>query len=235
MTIEIACTNSVPDLLTDDDCAKLCAALSMHLAQAFCPAWNMDVPKVTFYPTRAMVPSSAWEIALVRTPPASDQGDLAYHDDPAGHPDGFVFVETILSGGGGKLTDVGDAFGHEALEALRNPHCNLVLQGPWVAPDGTQHMFRWAEVCDPVQGHPVPYDVDGTMVWMPAFVLPAHEDELAAGPYSYPEGIVTSPGAICSGGYSGYVNDAGNVVQVFGEHVPDWQRELKSNHGRIVR
>lgn len=234
---EIAVTNAIPDRFSAGDVATLIAAIVAHLP-LFCAEWKVPPPVVTYYPDRSRVPASSWEIALLDQPPAGDEGVEAFHDDPNGVPDGTCFAGWLLQQqGGGKWTGplaVSMAYAHEVLEALRNPRCNLALTGPITGPDGKVYQTLWAEVCDPAQGGHIVYTVNGTEVWMPAFVTQSWEDPKGAPPFSVPEGVVDGAQKIGPEGYGGFGDASGNVSTVFAAKVHPAIRELKSRHGRLA-
>jgi hypothetical protein len=65
-------------------------------------------------------------------------------------------------------------FSHEALELAADPQCNLLVEGPHPQPrHRKRRVFRWYEVCDPVQNEG--YEIDGVVV--SNFVLPLYFTE----------------------------------------------------------
>ena len=124
-TPEIACTNSVPTLMSDADCEILCAAMAQHLP-VFCKEKGMEVPTIAYYPDRTKVPATSIEMALLPAPPATsaDVGIEAYHEDVDDHPDGKTYAGYLLASGGAKFTGklaVSIAFSHEVQEYLPEP------------------------------------------------------------------------------------------------------------------
>jgi hypothetical protein len=127
---------------------------------------------------------------------------LGYHaKNFRGIPYGIVSIE--LSDG--LKEPWSHTFSHEALELLSDPQCNLLVEGPH---PHSQHrherVFRWYEVCDPVQSEW--YEIDGQVV--SNFVLPLYftEDDERSGRNSFhhhPTGPLTSFGTN-PGGYVGY-------------------------------
>jgi hypothetical protein len=96
-------------------------------------------------------------------------------------------------------------FSHEALELIADPLCNLLVEGPHPhARHRNQRVFRWYEVCDPVQNEG--YEIDGEMV--SNFVLPLYftEDDEKSGRnafHRHPKVHLTSFGTN-PGGYVGF-------------------------------
>lgn len=232
MSREIVLVNDVPDIITDDQCRRTAAAAAMHL-RGFCDDRGLQVPFVSYYAKGESTPPGAWVLRFVDMPPSGDEGDEAYHTEEGGRPDGMCFAGYLLKRGM-NINDVEEAMGHEILELLANPHVNRVLRASLVV-NNVARVGIDLEVCDPMQGHPVEYQVDGFTVRMPGYVLEAWEDpQDTSGVYSYPA-VLTAPLTVAAGGYANYLNADGTEESVFGEKFPEALRELKTKHSRKQR
>jgi hypothetical protein len=232
---EIAIVTRVPKLVTPDHCRKIQIAFTKHV-ELFCRMRDeLGTPAVTFYEDEKKAPFSAWVLAFID----GTGGDtLAYHTEEDGRPDGVVFAGYLSANGGDVYGEIAESFGHEGLEILVNPHVNRVIYTPVRDPDGVMRRGIDLEVCDPMQGHPIVYDVDGSKVSMPGFTLPLWEDPQApfGSDLAYPHGVIHKPLTLAGPeAYGSYVTDTGDEVSVFGRKVPQHIRELKRHHGRKAR
>ncbi len=99
------------------------------------------------------------------------QQALGYHaHNFRGIPYGFVFPELSAA----LHQPWSHTLSHEALELIADPHCNLLVEGPHPHPrHRKRRVFRWYEVCDPVQDEL--YEIDGVAV--SNFVTPLYFTE----------------------------------------------------------
>jgi hypothetical protein len=106
---------------------------------------------------------------------------------------------------------------HEVLEMFIDPNCNL-----W-ASDGKGSAYSF-EVCDPVEAPS--YNVNGISVCN--FVTPAWFDPMAPATAQFDKlGQLTAPLSMLKSGYVVY-ESAGQEHQEFGEHFPEWRKQMKA-------
>lgn len=232
MRHHIALVNDVPDLLADADCQKIAIALAMHL-EGFCENRGLVTPSVASYNREATIPDGAYVLHFIDEPPADASGLEAYHTEENGRPDGLCFAGFLLKQGGHPLQEVSEAMGHEALEILADPHCDRVVACNVIV-GGKVRAGVDLEVCDPMQGFPVVYDVNGDKVQMPGYTLESWEDAQGSAPFSYPP-YLPAPFTVGVGGYANWHDGAGNTESVFGAAFPERLKELKTKHSRRRR
>jgi hypothetical protein len=205
----------------DADAKKMTEAVAKQVKQDFSPAWAIPANSVTFQPSDAASPAGGAVLTIVDNP--DQPGVLGWHTEGEDATIfGYVFASPVLDNGGevlsGATYTVAATLSHEVLETIADPHVNLWATGP-------EGYVVSQEVCDPVENGS--YDIDGVSV--SNFVTPAWFDaQASAGTKLDHLGQVSKPFEIASGGY--YVHfKGGKPTQVFGEDVPEWRRNTKSN------
>jgi hypothetical protein len=219
-SLKIVITNTSTKV-TDADAQRMTEAVAKQVEEDFAPAWGIPANSVTFQPKDAAAPSGGALLTIVDDP--DQPGVLGWHTEGRDATIfGYVFAAPVLDNGGQVLTGakytVAATLSHEVLETIADPHVNLWATGP----DG---YVISQEVCDPVESGS--YEIDGVSV--SNFVTPAWFDaQAAAGTTLDHLGQVNRPFEIAAGGY--YVHfKGGKPTQVFGDEVPDWRRNTKSN------
>jgi hypothetical protein len=180
---------------------------------------------------------------------ADQAGALGYHTEGRdGSVFGKIFAKETLSGGGTVLTgdlSVSSVLSHEVIEMFLDRNVNKWADGP----DG-QTSFSF-EGCDPVEGDSYPVMVAGKPVMVSNFILPAWFDDsppkgstfdfmkklsapftMTAGGYvvtrSYdPNAVQQVTAHLSTRGFKVTSHTNGVVTVHFGEHMPQWKRDLK--------
>jgi hypothetical protein len=206
--------------VSDIDVEAMTAAVAKQVSEHFAPAWALPASPVSYISSKA-TPSDGALLTVVDDP--DQPGVLGWHTEgEQGVIFGYVFAAPVLDNGGEVLTGatytVAATLSHEVLETIVDPHVNLWASGPdnWVISP---------EVCDPVENGS--YEIAGVSV--SNFVTPAWFDAQAAdgATFDYLR-RVTKPFEMDKGGY--YVHfSGGKPSQVFGDEVPGWRRQTKSN------
>jgi hypothetical protein len=200
----------------------VCQALEMQLYGHFAPLWQSSGVRVSACGDIAQLPPRNECSPLIIYDDADQAGALGWHTFNArdSRIHGTVFVDPILNNGG-TLDDgansISAVLSHEALEAVADPYVNLyALMG-----NGTT--YEPVEVCDRVQGDC--YKLNGVSV--SNFLGPrAFRD--GEGPYDYLR-LMNSPWEIRPGGYCvRYDAASGQTNTLWGEAVPQWQRDFKA-------
>lgn len=207
--------------VSDDDAQAMTQAVAKQVTNDFSPAWAIPANSVTFQPKDAAPPRGGALLSIVDNP--DQPGVLGWHTEGEDATIfGYVFAAPVLDNGGKVLTGatytVAATLSHEVLETIADPHVNL-----WAtANDG---FVVSQEVCDPVENGS--YEIDGVSV--SNFVTPAWFDAQAASGTPLDHlGQVSKPFQIAKGGYFVHLK-GGKPTQVFGEEVPKWRRNTKSN------
>lgn len=192
--------------LSDTEVQSVIRAVNRQLREDFTPVWDiLGVLRLEGHggrkPSKHQVPDMRGDAVLYIWDNMDVEGALGYHDrNHRGIPFGIVSI---------KLAEAlkqpwSHTFSHEALELLSDPQCNLLVEGPHPDSQQTHRVFRWYEVCDPVQNES--YEIDGQVV--SNFVLPLYftEDRERSGrnafhhhPKFHLDSFGTNPG-----GYVGY-------------------------------
>lgn len=154
-------------------------------------------------------------LALVDDLPEAP-GALGYHDiDDEGRPYSKVAVNPSLQNGSDWLTgaySVVSIVGHEALETVGDPLCNI-----WRDIDA--HTQTAQEMCDAVEA--TGYRHDGAD--LTNFLLPAWFNPFGRAPFDY-LGQLTAPFTMTDGGYM-LLNKGGTVTQQTNAQMPDWRKQ----------
>jgi len=205
-------------LVTDDEAARMTAAVHTQLAADFAPAWQRAAPAAVFYGNPAEIPPGAHGVALVDTIDGAPVGVLGYHTEDASGQWGVVAAKPELDNGAQVLTGdwaVSAVLSHEVLELAGDPSCSF-----WGA--AGRRLFC-LEVCDPVEAPS--YLIDGVAV--SNFVTPAWFDPGATtGPFDQ-LGLLAGPFGVLPAGYVVYIS-GGREHQKFGEEFPGWRSEMKT-------
>lgn len=157
--------------LSSEEVLTAIRAINTQIERDFEPYWHMsgelrlDSADPDFGPKEL---TGLRGDAVIYLSPAPDDALLGMHwNHSNGTPFGFVFTEVAA-----RLHEPWQVtLSHEALELLADPECNLTCKGPHPNPDeDAREVFRWFEVCDPVQYEH--YFIDGVPV--SNFVLPLY-------------------------------------------------------------
>jgi hypothetical protein len=193
--------------LEDSEVQKVIRAVNRQIREDFEPAWNSGgTLRLEGHslesPSRRRLPDMRGDAVLYLWDKTDVKEALGYHaKNFRGVPYGIVSVE---------LADAikepwSMTFSHEALELIADPLCNLLVEGPHPSAESRhERVFRWYEVCDPVQSES--YEIDGQVV--SNFVLPLYftEDDEKSGRnafHHHPKHKLQSFGTN-PGGYVGY-------------------------------
>lgn len=207
--------------------------LSLHVA----PAWNQKSPTIKFYSDPTKVPGYAWIVGIFDNPTVA--GALGYHSLDNDVIDAFIFVDPVLDNKGVVLYDsanpqnvsVSSVLSHEVCEMFGDRFANFWSDGP----SGSQYDQFALELCDPVEGDS--YEIDVVVdtvthkVSVSNFIFPSWFNPEATMKLNFPFDYLkklTAPFTMTSGGYM-IVRSAGQAQQVFGEHLPQWKRDLKNS------
>lgn len=164
--------------------ARVAAALQRQVHEHFAPAWQVDASVSAFHEWDS-VPIGYARLALVDK---LDSGSLGVHN--AKGDNGLPYA---LVGAQGDWSVVAS---HELLEMLADPTGCALRKGP--SPMDGRPAEILVEVCDPCQGMPWSYRIDGIAV--SDFCTPAFYDGSGKGPWSY-TGKIQKAGQILKGGY----------------------------------
>lgn len=193
--------------LADAEVQNVIRAVNRQLREDFTPIWDIiGVLRLEGHggsrkPSQKQIPDMRGDAVLYIWDKMDVDGALGYHaKNYRGIPFGIVST---------KLAEAlkqpwSHTFSHEALELLSDPQCNLLVEGPHPLPRLRHRVFRWYEVCDPVQDEW--YEIDGQVV--SNFVLPLYftEDNERSGRnafHHHPKHQLRSFGTN-PGGYVGY-------------------------------
>lgn len=148
-------------VVSDEEAARVVAALSLQVARDFAPAWGVYA-ELIFTPKGGVIMEGAWQLIILDN---SDQaGALGYHDlTRQGMPIGKIFAKTDI--------DFGLAWSvtasHELLEMLIDPSINLTA---FVEDEKGPRLYAY-EVADAPEDDQFGYQIDGILV--SNFVYPA--------------------------------------------------------------
>lgn len=214
--MQIAIVNT-STLVSNNDAAKMAAAIEHQVRADFAPAWGRVPVPVGFYTSPHAAPADGHGIALVDTIADAPAGVLGYHTEDARGQWGIVACKPELDAGAQVLTGdwaVSSVLSHEVLELLADPSCSF-----WASAGRRAYCL---EVCDPVEAPT--YEVDGVAV--SNFVLPAWFDPQGTGPFDH-LGLLKAPFSLLKGGYVVY-SSQGAEHQEYGDQFPGWRREMKA-------
>jgi hypothetical protein len=166
------------------------SALSKQVARDFGPIWNVQA-NVDPFATLDEVPSDYWPIIITR----KVEDAAGFHDDEHGQP--FALVEFD--------TDWSLTASHECLEMLADPFGRRLRAGnlPQQAvklglPDRRVRFL--VEVCDPSEGTPFAYHVNGVLV--SDFYTPEYFDPISVSSVRYSfTGAIKAPRTVLDDGY----------------------------------
>lgn len=218
MTMQVAIVNQ-STLVSNNEAAKIAAAIQAQVASDFAPAWDRAAAEVAFFADVKSVPAGTHNVAIVDTIADAPQGVLGYHTEDQKGEWGIVAAKPELDAGAKVLTgdwSVASVLSHEVLELLGDPSCSF-----W-ASDGAQTPSLYClELCDPVEAPT--YEVEG--VSLSNFVLPNWFDPQATKDFDH-LGKLSAPFSLLSGGYVVYMT-GGQEQQKYGDEFPDWRKDMK--------
>jgi hypothetical protein len=157
MGIAMAVRN-ISTVVGDAEVTKALPALQHQANYHFAPFWNAEA-RLHFFPKDQSPPATMW-LAEIRDDNAT--AVFGEHAVDPGHDLPDISVGAAADKDAGIEWTV--TFSHELLESLADPWINACAQY-----DGDT--FYALEVCDPVQGEPCAYQIDG--IWVSDFVTPA--------------------------------------------------------------
>jgi hypothetical protein len=157
MRISVAVQNFA-ELVPDEEVKKALPAFQYQVNHDFSSFWHAETT-LHWFEQDAKPPKTMWHAAIVDDPDAENLGDHDI-DSELGLP------RLVVSAGADKAAGIEwtVTFSHELLECLADPWINACAQ----VDDQT---FYALEVCDPVLGDPLAYQIEG--VWVSDFVTPA--------------------------------------------------------------
>ncbi len=191
----------------DSEVQSVIRAVNRQIREDFAPAWDMMATlRLEGHggraPSKLRIPDMRGDAVLYLWDKTDVEDALGYHSNNLrGIPYGIVSIELSES----LKQPWSHTFSHEALELISDPQCNLLVEGPHPHSGRRgQRVFRWYEVCDPVQSEY--YEIDGQVV--SNFVLPLYftEEDERSGRNAFhhpPQGRLTSFGTN-PGGYVGF-------------------------------
>jgi hypothetical protein len=206
--------------VSDADVAAMAAACSKQIAQHIAPAHFMLPAPVLFLGKNTAAPPKQARIISIQDE-CDDPQALGYHtEDGSQHIWGVVGTKTVLSQGAKALLGpyaVSTIVSHEVAEMYIDPFCS-----GWF--DNGQGMLVAYEIGDPVQSDF--YMIDGVAV--SNFVTGPWFNPMAARASKFDYmGKLKAPFSMSKGGYLVLMRE-GRTTQKFGEHMPEWLRELKA-------
>lgn len=219
-------------LVTNEDARKMTGAVQKQMTWHVCPAWNSKSVAVAFYADKTKIPASAWVVNILDN--STQAGALGYHSEDDDLIDAFIFAKPVLDNGGVVLRDpknnqnvsVSSVLSHEICEMFGDRFASFWADGP--ATSGNTYAL---ELADPVENNS--YDIkltDGTLVSVSNFVLPSWFNPQSTSkdaPFDYLKKL-TAPFTMTKGGYM-IVMKSGVIGQIFGDEMPQWQRDQKSS------
>lgn len=228
----IAITNSSTKI-QNSDVEIMCKAAQIQLDIHVAPAFGAKSSVIKFYSDAGQIPNWAWVITLIDDD-TSVPNALGYHTESFDKVQGFVMVNPVLQNNGVILYDqnnpqnisVSSVLSHEILETFFDRYCGFWADGPAIA-QGSEYS---CEICDPVQGDSYVINVSGTNVSVSNFVFEAWFNAQAKAPDNMPFDFLkklTGPFQMSKNGYMVVRNGPGTEQQVFGELMPEWQKEIK--------
>lgn len=191
----------------DSEVQSVIRAVNRQLREDFAPAWDvMATLRLEGHagrlPSKQRIPDMRGDAVLYLWDKTDVEDALGYHSNNyRGVPYGIVSIELSES----LNQPWSHTFSHEALELVSDPQVNLLVEGPHPHSSRRGHrVFRWYEVCDPVQSEF--YEIDGQRV--SNFVLPLYfteEDERSGRNafHHHPDSNLVSFGTN-PGGYVGF-------------------------------
>lgn len=182
-------------VLSDDDLAKIVAALQVQVSRDFAPIWDVDAKLSVVPHGQAPAPKTATMYIL----DDSDQaGALGYHDETAdGYPLGKVFARTDKTYG----SSISVTISHEVLELLADPYIDRTVE---ISSGNSRHTgYLYAlEVCDACEDDSLGYQINGVQVsdFVTPFFFSPHPPAGAKLDFC---GHISKPFQILKGGYLG--------------------------------
>jgi hypothetical protein len=205
---------------------RVASAIEVQLTNDYARFWQSAGPVVHVYDTLSQIPVDDRTAPLVIFDDTDSNDFLGWHAvRGTGRAFGRIFWSPIKKHGGTLLEGANSlscVVSHEALEMTGNPYVNL-----WVdMPDGVTE--EAAELCDRVQADA--YAIDGVAV---SNFLGPRSFRDGDGPYDF-LGNTKAPWDLTPGGYA-IRRKAGEEFHVFGDAVPEWQREERRAASRVAR
>jgi len=209
-------------LVSDADVKTMTRAVAHQVRYDACPIFGLTPVPVVYAKDAESAPPGSYVISILDD--SDQEGALGWHTEDGGDVIyGRVFARPVLDNGGDALTkelSVASVLSHEVLETLADPHANL-----W-ADNGRGVSYAY-EVGDPVESDSYVIKVSGHPVTVSNFVTPHWFDPQAKSGEQFDFlGKVTAPFQMTRGGYVVLMQE-GKVTQKFGEHFPDWRKEIK--------
>lgn len=207
--------------VSDADVQAMVAAISQQVAQHVAPAHFVLPAPVLFLGKTSPAPTKQARIISVQDV-CDDPQALGYHtQDGSEHIWGVVGTKAVLDHGAKALSGpyaVSTVLSHEVLEMFMDPFCSL-----WADAGRFEVAF---EIGDPVQSDY--YSIGNVAV--SNFVTGPWFNPMAASSDRFDYlGNLRAPFSMSKGGYWVQRKD-GRASEKFGEQMPDWMRELKSQH-----
>lgn len=227
MLIAVVNTSS---LCTNTDVETMCQAIQIQLDLHIAPAWNAKPATIKFYSDPKTVPGYAWLINVMDNPDVA--GALGYHSEDNDKVDAFIFCKPVFDNGGSALWSnagftVSSVLSHEVAEAFGDRFANAYVDGPTI-PQGSTYAL---ELADAVESDSYEIDVNGIKVLVSNFLFPSWFNPQATSalnmPFDYMKKL-SAPFTMSPGGYMIVrAGGPGSETQVFGEHIPEWRKNLK--------
>jgi hypothetical protein len=197
-------------VVTDEDAAKVVAALQIQVSRDFYPAWGIDA-KLMFAAKGFPMAATDWQIIILDN---SDQAEaLGYHETSSdGLPIGKVFAKSDIDNG----LNWSVTASHELLEMLADPCINLTVLREEVGQ-------LWAyEVADACESDDLGYLIDGVLV--SDFVFPSWFESFwqrGATQFDFQKKI-QEPFELLLGGYIGFfdLKNGNGWQQLTAQHSP---------------
>jgi hypothetical protein len=144
-------------LVSDEEVEAALRAFEHQVERDFAPLWRVQA-RLHRIEKDVKPPAGMWSAVIVDDPGAALLGE---HDDA-----GSDVPELVVAAGADRKVGIEwtVTFSHELLECLADPWLNSCAQAD-------EETFYALEVCDPVQGDPLAYRIDG--IWVSDFVTPA--------------------------------------------------------------
>ena len=180
------------------DVLKVASALQKQATRDLAPIWEIGAT-CNAYERLEDVPLDYWPMIV--------RDDIGYnaagiHLDRNGQP--FALISSATS-----LDEWSLTASHEACEMLVDPFGDRMVAGDSIKP-GQGRVNYLVEVCDPSEGAPYAYSVNGVLV--SDFYTPNFFDPVTASGVRYSfTGAITAPRTILRGGYISFVDMATEI------------------------
>jgi hypothetical protein len=211
--------------------AAAAAALNIQVTRDLSQFWPVAAT-VSYLPDYRNIPPGYWPVQLVRSLP---QGEGGFHMTAHNQP----YAKVIATPGTNEWTV--DA-SHEIIEMLVDPYGNWLLTSISIeiadgqVRDGAGRFEFLVEACDPCEGDPYTYQIDGISV--SDFITPHFYDPQATigTRYSF-TGAIKYPRQILPGGYVSWVDPATlemqQILWVDQNEPPQWRNLGRAPGGSL--